>query len=124
MNRRTFLCGLTLGTLAAPLAAEGQQPGKLYRVGILTNKASDPAEVRWVCPGCFRTIGPEDTFILGMTVSPTSTVSDLRASALRSAPCCSVTAGVTPPLTAGNAPSATVDPNSGRTCCADSAVQI
>jgi ABC-type uncharacterized transport system substrate-binding protein len=46
MNRRTFLSGLTLGTLAAPLAAEGQQPGKLYRVGILTNKASDPAEAR------------------------------------------------------------------------------
>jgi hypothetical protein len=45
MNRRTFLGGL-MGTLAAPLAAEGQQPGKLYRVGILTNKASDPAEAR------------------------------------------------------------------------------
>jgi putative ABC transport system substrate-binding protein len=31
---------------SAPLAVEGQQPGKVYRVGILTNKASDPAEAR------------------------------------------------------------------------------
>ncbi len=31
---------------SAPLAAEAQQPGKVYRVGILTNKASDPAEAR------------------------------------------------------------------------------
>jgi putative ABC transport system substrate-binding protein len=30
----------------APLAAEAQQPGKVYRVGILTNKAADPAEAR------------------------------------------------------------------------------
>jgi ABC-type uncharacterized transport system substrate-binding protein len=29
-----------------PLAVEAQQPGKVYRVGILTNKASDPAEAR------------------------------------------------------------------------------
>jgi putative ABC transport system substrate-binding protein len=35
MNRRTFLCGLTLGTLALPLAAEAQQAGKVYRVGFL-----------------------------------------------------------------------------------------
>ena len=28
----------------APLAVEAQQPGKVYRIGILTNKASDPAE--------------------------------------------------------------------------------
>ena len=27
---------------SAPLAVEAQQPGKVYRVGILTNKASDP----------------------------------------------------------------------------------
>ncbi len=35
MNRRTFLCGLTLGTLALPFAAEAQQAGKVYRVGFL-----------------------------------------------------------------------------------------
>src|SRR5712692_4368545 len=31
---------------SAPLAVEAQQPGKVYRIGILTNKASDPAEAR------------------------------------------------------------------------------
>ena len=31
---------------SAPLAVEAQQSGKVYRVGILTNKASDPAESR------------------------------------------------------------------------------
>jgi putative tryptophan/tyrosine transport system substrate-binding protein len=36
MNRRTFLCGLTLGTLAAPLAAEAQQAAKVYRIGYLS----------------------------------------------------------------------------------------
>jgi ABC-type uncharacterized transport system substrate-binding protein len=33
IHRRTFLCGLTLGTLAAPLAA---QPAKVNRIGFLT----------------------------------------------------------------------------------------
>jgi len=38
---------LLLALLVAPLAAEAQQPGKVYRIGILTNKAaSDPAESR------------------------------------------------------------------------------
>jgi putative ABC transport system substrate-binding protein len=35
MNRRTFLCGLTLGSLTAPFAAEAQQAGKVSRVGVL-----------------------------------------------------------------------------------------
>ena len=46
MNRRAFLCGLMLGTLGLPLVVEAQQAGKVYRVGILTDKASDPAEAR------------------------------------------------------------------------------
>jgi putative ABC transport system substrate-binding protein len=46
MERRTFMSSVTLGLLAAPLAAKAQQTGKVYRVGILTNKASDPAEAR------------------------------------------------------------------------------
>ena len=46
MDRRRFLLTSLVGALAAPLGAEAQQPGKVYRVGILTNKASDPAEVR------------------------------------------------------------------------------
>jgi ABC-type uncharacterized transport system substrate-binding protein len=35
---------LALGVLCAPLAAEGQPAGKVYRVGILGVKASDPGE--------------------------------------------------------------------------------
>jgi putative ABC transport system substrate-binding protein len=35
MNRRTFLFGFTLGTLAAPLAPEAQQAAKLARIGFL-----------------------------------------------------------------------------------------
>jgi ABC-type uncharacterized transport system substrate-binding protein len=36
IHRRTFLCGLTAGTLFAPLAAGAQQaPAKAYRVGVL-----------------------------------------------------------------------------------------
>jgi putative tryptophan/tyrosine transport system substrate-binding protein len=35
MNRRTFLCGLTLGATAAPLAAVAQKSEKMARVGIL-----------------------------------------------------------------------------------------
>jgi putative tryptophan/tyrosine transport system substrate-binding protein len=43
MNRRTFLCGLTLGTLATPLAAEAQQPAKVARIGYLSiNLAAAP----------------------------------------------------------------------------------
>jgi putative ABC transport system substrate-binding protein len=37
---------LTLSLVLAPFVAEAQQPGKVYRVGILTNKASDPAKAR------------------------------------------------------------------------------
>jgi putative ABC transport system substrate-binding protein len=44
--RRTFLCGLTLGLLAAPLAAEAQQPAKVSRVGYLSMLSrSDPTYV-------------------------------------------------------------------------------
>jgi len=39
MNRRTFLCGLTLGTFPAPLAAETQQAGKGPRIGWLSTSA-------------------------------------------------------------------------------------
>jgi len=35
MDRRTFLCGLTLGTLAVPLAGEAQPAGKVWRIGVL-----------------------------------------------------------------------------------------
>jgi putative tryptophan/tyrosine transport system substrate-binding protein len=45
VNRRAFVTGLR-AVLAAPLAVQAQQAGKVYRVGVLTNKASDPAETR------------------------------------------------------------------------------
>ncbi len=35
MNRRTFLCGLTLWAASAALAAEAQQAGKVYRVAVI-----------------------------------------------------------------------------------------
>ena len=47
MNRRTFLCGLTLGTLCAPLAAEAQQAGKVYRIGLIANVHTRVQDVLW-----------------------------------------------------------------------------
>jgi hypothetical protein len=38
-DRRTFLAG-SAGLLAAPLAAETQQAGRVYRIGILGNVPS------------------------------------------------------------------------------------
>ena len=46
MKIRLASSALALALLAAPPNAEAQQPGKVYHVGILTNKASDPAEAR------------------------------------------------------------------------------
>jgi len=43
MNRRTFLCGLTLGTLALPFAAEAQQAGKVPRIGFLFYGSPGPS---------------------------------------------------------------------------------
>jgi ABC-type uncharacterized transport system substrate-binding protein len=37
MDRRTFLGGLASGLLAAPLAVEAQQAGKVWRVGVLSS---------------------------------------------------------------------------------------
>jgi ABC-type uncharacterized transport system substrate-binding protein len=39
ISRRAFLGGLAGGLLAAPLAAEGQQSGKVYRVGLVFTTA-------------------------------------------------------------------------------------
>jgi putative ABC transport system substrate-binding protein len=45
MNRRTFIGSLTGGLLAAPLGAEGQQAGKVPRIGLLRPGApTDPAD--------------------------------------------------------------------------------
>jgi putative ABC transport system substrate-binding protein len=40
------MVSLALASLVAPLAVEGQQPGKVYRIGILGDNASDPSEAR------------------------------------------------------------------------------
>jgi len=42
MNRRCFLCGLTLGTLSAPFAVEAQLSAKIPRIGIL--RAGSPPD--------------------------------------------------------------------------------
>jgi putative ABC transport system substrate-binding protein len=46
INRRAFIGTLAGGLLASPLAVEAQQLGKVYRVGILGEKVSDPWEAR------------------------------------------------------------------------------
>src|SRR5215468_52359 len=40
IERRTFLGMVATGLLAAPLAAEAQQPGKVYRIGWLRTTAA------------------------------------------------------------------------------------
>jgi ABC-type uncharacterized transport system substrate-binding protein len=42
MNRRTFLCGLTFGTLAVPLGANAQQAGMVRRIGFLSAALPGP----------------------------------------------------------------------------------
>jgi putative tryptophan/tyrosine transport system substrate-binding protein len=44
MERRTFLGVIAGGLLAAPLAAEAQQAGKVHRIGILTLVSAPPFE--------------------------------------------------------------------------------
>jgi putative ABC transport system substrate-binding protein len=44
VDRRTFLGMLTGGLLAAPLAAEAQQRGKIVRIGVLGNSPGPPWE--------------------------------------------------------------------------------
>ena len=42
MDRRAFISGITLGLLAAPLAAEAQRPGSVYRIGYLSSESASP----------------------------------------------------------------------------------
>jgi ABC-type uncharacterized transport system substrate-binding protein len=46
MDRRAFIAGIAGGLLAAQLAAEAQQVGKVYRIGILGQEAADHEETR------------------------------------------------------------------------------
>ncbi len=63
MDRRTFLCGLTLGPFAAPLAAQAQQVGKVARIGVLGD-TSPPVETSYSGIAAFlqglRDIGYEE----------------------------------------------------------------
>ena len=43
MDRRQFIIGSALGLLAAPLAADAQQPGKVHRIGYLSSGSSTAA---------------------------------------------------------------------------------
>jgi putative ABC transport system substrate-binding protein len=45
MNRRTFIASMTLGILAAPLAAEAQRPDRIRRIGILLFSQQDLAVI-------------------------------------------------------------------------------
>jgi putative ABC transport system substrate-binding protein len=47
MDRRAFISSITFGLLAAPLAGEAQQGGKVYRIGLLDYAAPDPARQVW-----------------------------------------------------------------------------
>jgi putative ABC transport system substrate-binding protein len=47
MNRRTFLCGVTFGSLSAPLAAEAQQAPKVPRVGFISAAPLTPRMHLW-----------------------------------------------------------------------------
>ncbi len=49
ITRRTFLCGLTLGTLSAPFAANAQQAANIPRIGFLSpSSLSDPRTPRFL----------------------------------------------------------------------------
>jgi putative ABC transport system substrate-binding protein len=41
MDRPTFVSGVTLSLLAAPLAAEGQRPGKIPHIGVLASRSPE-----------------------------------------------------------------------------------
>jgi putative tryptophan/tyrosine transport system substrate-binding protein len=46
MDRRAFISGITLGVLAAPLAAEAQPAGKVWRIGMLSSGSPSAAVAR------------------------------------------------------------------------------
>ena len=69
VERRVFLATLAGGLLAGPLAAEGQQTGKVvYRVGFLSvGSASDARIQRWF--GAFRDGLAERGYVVGKNVA-------------------------------------------------------
>jgi len=47
VDRRTFLAGTGAVLLAAPLAVEGQQAGKVYRIGVLSTTGPEQENFLW-----------------------------------------------------------------------------
>jgi putative ABC transport system substrate-binding protein len=45
--RRAFMAAMAGGLLAAPLATEGQQAGKVWRIGLLDYGSADAARLAW-----------------------------------------------------------------------------
>ena len=66
-TRREFICGLAGGLLAAPRAAEAQQAGRVYRIGLLDHSAPDPARQAWW--NAFRQRMRELGYVEGQNVS-------------------------------------------------------
>jgi putative tryptophan/tyrosine transport system substrate-binding protein len=66
-SRRAFICTLAGGLLAAPRAAEAQQAGKVYRIGLLDYSASDPGRQAWW--NAFRQRMRELGYVEGQNVS-------------------------------------------------------
>jgi putative ABC transport system substrate-binding protein len=46
VDRRAFISGVTFGLLAAPLVAEAQEAGKVYRIGFLSAGSQPTSENR------------------------------------------------------------------------------
>ena len=47
MDRRRFLLTALASVIAAPLASEGQQAGKVWRIGLLDYGSPDAARLAW-----------------------------------------------------------------------------
>ena len=67
MERRGFMAVMAGGLLATPLAAEAQQAGKVYRIGLLDFSAPDPARQAWW--NAFRQQMRELGYVEGQNVS-------------------------------------------------------
>ena len=47
IDRRTFISGLALAALSAPVVGEAQQAGKVYRIGLLTAQSRETSTASW-----------------------------------------------------------------------------
>jgi putative ABC transport system substrate-binding protein len=68
MNRRTFLCGLTLGTLSAPLFGEAQRPANVPRIGITLDGSSEQEPIGQAVLDAFRQGLRERGYVEGQTI--------------------------------------------------------